>query len=52
MQKGSIVLNDPMRCTQDMTFLIVLAAGSVAAIAGTGVLASRDGYRRVPTRRI
>jgi len=35
-----------------MTFLIVLAAGSAAAIAGTGVLASRDGYRRVPTRRV
>jgi hypothetical protein len=34
-----------------MTFLIVLAAGAVAAIAGTGVLATRDGYRRVPTRR-
>jgi len=35
-----------------MTFLIVLAAGSVAAIAGTSALAARDGYRRVPTRRV
>jgi hypothetical protein len=34
-----------------MTFLIILAAGSVAAIAGTGVIAARDGYRHVPTRR-
>jgi len=52
MQKASIVLNGRRRCTRGMTFLIVLAAGSVAAIAGTGVLASRDGYRRVPTRRV
>jgi hypothetical protein len=35
-----------------MTFLIVLAVAAVAAIAGTGVLATRDGYRRVPTRRV
>jgi hypothetical protein len=28
-----------------------VAAGSAAAIAGTGVLAARDNYRRVPTRR-
>jgi hypothetical protein len=34
-----------------MTFLIVLAAGAVAAIAGTGILATRDGYRQVPNRR-
>lgn len=52
MQKGSIVLNGCVGSTWSMTFLIVLAAGSVAAIAGTGVLASRDGYRRVPTRRV
>ena len=51
LQKGPIVLNDGCACNRDMTFLIVLAAGSVAAIAGTGVLATRDGYRRVPTRR-
>jgi hypothetical protein len=35
-----------------MTFLIVLAAAGAAAIAGTGVVAVRDGYRRVPTRRV
>jgi hypothetical protein len=34
-----------------MTFFILLAAGASAAIAGTGFLASRDGYHRVPTRR-
>jgi hypothetical protein len=33
-----------------MTFLIVLAAAAIAAIAGTGFVALRDGYRRVPTR--
>jgi hypothetical protein len=35
-----------------MAFLIVLAAGSAAAIAGTGIAAARDNYRRVPTRRV
>jgi hypothetical protein len=34
-----------------MTFVIVLAAAAVAAIAGTGAVAARDGYRRVPNRR-
>jgi hypothetical protein len=33
-----------------MTFLIALAAAGIAAIAGTGLVAVRDGYRRVPTR--
>ena len=51
MQKHSIVLYDRVGCNGDMTFLIILAAAAAAAIAGTGVLASRDGYRRVPTRR-
>ena len=51
MQKGSIVLKGRSDCNEDMTFLIVLAAGSAAAIAGTGVVAVRDNYRRVPTRR-
>ncbi|MEY2847831.1 MAG: hypothetical protein RI885_496 [Actinomycetota bacterium] len=27
----------------------VLAAGSIAAMVGTVVVTSRDGYRRVPT---
>jgi hypothetical protein len=35
-----------------MSFLIVLAAAATVAIAGTGVVAVRDGYRRVPTRRL
>jgi hypothetical protein len=34
-----------------MTFVIVLAAAAVAGIAATGVVAARDGYHRVPTRR-
>jgi hypothetical protein len=51
MQKRSIVLKGQGGCNEDMAFLIVLAAGSAAAIAGTGVLAARDNYRRVPTRR-
>jgi hypothetical protein len=51
MQKGSIVLKGHNDCNEDMAFLIILAAGSLAAIAGTGVVASRDNYRRVPTRR-
>ena len=50
MQKHSIVLNGCVHCNEVMTFLIVLAAAAVAAIAGTGVVALRDGYRRVPTR--
>jgi hypothetical protein len=52
MQKHSIVLNGGVHCNEDMTFLIVLAAAAVAAIAGTGFVAVRDGYRRVPTRQI
>ena len=31
--------------------IIILAALSVAAVAGSIVLVARDGYRRVPTRR-
>jgi len=50
MQKDSIVLNDAVHCNEDMTFVILLAAAAAAAIAGTGVVALRDGYRRVPTR--
>ena len=50
MQDREIVLKGLVRCNEDMTFLIVLAAAGVAAIAGTGVVAARDGYRRVPTR--
>ena len=45
------MLNGKKVSNKDMTFLIILAAGAIAAIAGTGVLATRDGYRRVPTRR-
>jgi len=52
MQKGSIVLKDRGGCNECMAFLIVLAAGSAAAIAGTGFAAARDNYRRVPTRRV
>lgn len=44
------MLNDGVHCNEDMTFLILLAAAAVAAIAGTGYVALRDGYRRVPTR--
>ncbi len=51
MQKYSIVLNDHVHWNEDMAFLIIIAAGAAAAIAGTGVIALRDGYRRVPTRR-
>ena len=32
--------------------LIVIAALSVAAVFGSLVLVARDGYRRVPTRRV
>ena len=32
--------------------LIILAALSIAAVAGSVVLVARDGYRRVPTRRV
>jgi predicted nucleic acid-binding Zn finger protein len=52
MQKGSIVLKGRSDCNEVMAFLIVLAAGSAAAIAGTGIAAARDNYRRVPTRRV
>jgi hypothetical protein len=45
------VLNGHVGWNEDMAFLIIIAAGAVAAIAGTGVVALRDGYRRVPTRR-
>ncbi|CAN5422725.1 hypothetical protein BH10ACT7_BH10ACT7_18490 [soil metagenome] len=31
--------------------LIIIAALSIAAVAGSIVLVARDGYRRVPTRR-
>lgn len=34
-----------------MSFLIILIAAAVAAIAGTGIAAARDDYHRVPTRR-
>jgi hypothetical protein len=51
LQKHSIVLNRRVRWNEDMAFLIIIAAGAAAAIAGTGVIALRDGYRRVPTRR-
>jgi hypothetical protein len=35
-----------------MTFeLVLIAALTITAIAGSIVLAARDGYRRVPTRR-
>lgn len=30
--------------------LIILAALSIAAVAGSVVLVARDGYRRMPTR--
>ena len=32
--------------------LIILAALSIAAVVGSVVLVARDGYRRVPTRRV
>jgi hypothetical protein len=51
MQKHSIVLKRYVHCNEDMAILIIIAAGAAAAIAGTGVVALRDGYRRVPTRR-
>jgi hypothetical protein len=50
MQKHSIVLQLRVRCNEDMSFLIILGAAAIAAIAGTGVVALRDGYRRIPTR--
>lgn len=50
MQNAEIVLKGCVHCNEDMTFFIVLAAAVIAAIAGTGVVAVRDGYRRVPTR--
>jgi hypothetical protein len=45
------VLKIGVDCNKDMFFLIVLVAAAIAAIVGTGFLATRDGYRRVPTRR-
>ncbi len=51
MHNHSIVLNDGFRWNEDMAFLILVAAAAAAAIAGTGVVAVRDGYRRIPTRR-
>jgi hypothetical protein len=51
MQISEIVLNGRVGCNEDMALLIILAVAALAAIAGTVVVASRDGYRQVPTRR-
>ncbi len=52
MQNHSIVLNGKPDCNEVMFFLILLVVAAVAAIAGTGFVATRDGYHRVPTRRV